>query len=96
MGVSQGVLFRGRKNDDDVTAKTWFKSEAAERKAGVTALDKVPKSSAQAKAFTQSVEEVEDLLREIAGHLKTIAEKPITTPTAVHASLKKAAKSAKS
>jgi len=95
VGISQGVLFRGRKNDDDVTAKTWLKLETAERKAGITTLDKVPKSSEQSRVFTQSVEEIKDLLSEIAGHLKTIAETPAAARTNTRASAKKVAKSAK-
>ena len=95
MGVSQGVLFRGRKNDDDITAKTWLKLEAAERKAGITTLGKVPNSSERAKVFTQSIEETNDLLREIAGHLKAIAEKPTIDSTVLGSFVKKVAKSGK-
>jgi len=95
MGISQGVLFRGRKNDNDITAKTWLKLENAERKAGIISLERVPESSNKTETFEQSVEQIKDLLGEIAGHLKTIAEKP-TADTAVRRdSKKKVTKSAK-
>jgi len=98
IGISQGILFSGRKDDSAVSWKTWHKLEVAEREAGMVVSEEVQKSPISTCTLNQSVEEMKNLLHEITehlGHLRTLADKPSATPQTFHCSVKKSAKKRK-